>query len=149
MTNAILPTDSARRAEHVWQYATVQQVDCSKRPPVVKVKFDDEQFSDWIPFFSLNAAKSYIWMPPTKGAQGIVLSASGEMETLLFISGVFTDEFLPADASENLTEIRFPNGDRIRHFADTGNLIIKNTGDCDISCGGNFSVTARRINLNE
>ncbi|PID66583.1 MAG: hypothetical protein CR975_02085 [Gammaproteobacteria bacterium] len=142
-----LPTDNARRAENMWQYATVIDLDCGQRPPAVKVVLDDNddseaerQTTDWIPFAQPRAGKGYIWMPPQVGEQGIVLSSGGEMETLLFVCGVFADEFLPENPSADLTEIRFPNDDFFSH--DKGDLTINCTGNITIQSGANFTVSA-------
>lgn len=143
-----LPTDNARHLEHLWQYATVTDLDCGQRPPAVKVRLDDEQSSDWIPFAQPRAGTAYMWMPPQVGEQGVVLSAGGEMETLLFIAGVFVAEHLPDNASEHLTEIKFPNGDTFSHDAQTGVLSIaasKVKIGCDVIVDGD--VTADGISL--
>ncbi len=138
-----LDTDSARQLEHSWQYATVIALDCDQRPPVVKVKFDDnddgEQISDWIPFMQLRAGTSFVWMPPLVGEMGIVLSAGGEMEVMKYIGASFCDQFIPDDASEDLMEIRFKNQDYFKHDSKTGILKIKASlveVECDVVAKG-------------
>ncbi len=138
-----LDTDTARQLEHSWQYATVIALDCNQRPPVVKVKFDDnddgKQISDWIPFMSLRAGKAFVWMPPQVGEMGIVISAGGEMEVLKYIGASFCDQFIPDDASEDLMEIRFKNQDYLKHDSKTGVLKIKASlveVDCDVVAKG-------------
>lgn len=135
-----LPTDAERKSEHLWVYATVTAVDCTRRPPAIKARLDDKQSTDWIPFSSLRAGKAYIWMPPSVGEQGIVLSAGGEMESMLFISGVFTDQYLPDNPRPELTEIKFPNGDIFRHSSETGDLAIMTLGKFTVDCGDEFRV---------
>lgn len=138
-----MPTDNARKSEHAWVVGTVIALNCDRRPPAVKVKLDNNQLTDWIPWAQPRAGKSYLWFPPQVGEQGIVLSAGGEMEVMFFIAGLFTDAYLPKSPppKPELFDLRFANGDFIRHNSKTGELRIKATGNCYID--------AKNIHLNE
>lgn len=138
---ANLPTDTARKSEHAWVIGTVTALDCTQKPPVVKVQFDDEQTSDWIAYAQPRAGKSYLWIPPQVGEQGIVLSAGGEMGFMLFVAGIFTEQFQPNTMGDKDVRLQFANGDFIHHNVEKGNMTIK--------ASGTLSLIGATIHLNQ
>ena len=121
-----------RKVQNMTATATVVATKAKDGKAMVKVAYDDETKSDWLPVMGKNNSLLKIWMPPLVGEQVTVLRVFGNADAGVVLPSIFNKNSKePEGSSETNVIVEFEDGARFEYDTKTKEL----------------KVTAEKINL--
>jgi phage baseplate assembly protein V len=129
-----------RRIQNVMATATIVATQAKDGKMLVKVAYDDETKSEWLPVMSKNNSLLKIWMPPLVGEQVTVLRVFGNADAGIVFPSIFNKNCKePNGANETNVIVEFSDGARFEYDTRTKELKVK-AEEINLICN-NLTVT--------
>lgn len=129
-----------RRIQNIVVTAKVIATKAKDGKMLVKVEYDKECTSDWLPISSKGNSFIKIWMPPIVGEQVTVLRPLGDADGGIILPSIFNKECKePSGANEHNAIVEFNDGARFEYDSDTKELKV--TAESIILVCTNLTVT--------
>ena len=147
-------TDSERRLASLIMVGEVVAVD--EEHARVKVE-SGGVLTNWLPFLVPRAGEDRVWHMPEEHEQVLVASPCGDPTQGVVVGSIFQKNFPPPAHKKSIHRILYQDGttldyDRESHelrFQVMGDIYIKATKNIVIQCGGELSLDAADIALQE
>lgn len=104
----------------------------------VRVRYGEDQLSDWLPVKPIRSGDSCMWWFPDVG-EGVTVT---DIETGEILPGSFTDSLPSPSRDPDVMFIKFGNGDTVTHNRKTGVLDLNISTDANITTGANVNINA-------
>ncbi len=133
--------DLNRRLNNLIRFGTIAQVDYEASR--VRVK-SGELLTDWLPFFNIRAASSFVWDPPEQDEQAVIFSPSGELSAGVVIYGLGSSKYPAPSADPKLHRRTYPDGAVIEYHHGNHRLVaqLPEEGTGEITAPAGFKLTA-------
>lgn len=123
----------------------------------VKVEFDKDYVSDWLPWTEVLAGKTHTWRSPKMGDQAIVLALGGNVKRGVILGylnhvgtpQISTDGDLQMVEFANGTKVSVQEKNNIMSIKHVGSLNIHSTGDMRIVSDTDIALVAPHIGYND
>ena len=114
-----------RRIQNLVATATVVATQAKDGKALVKVAYDDETKSDWLPVVSKSNSLLKIWMPTLVGEQVTVLRVFGNADAGIVIPSIFFSQNQePTGSNEDTVIVEIADGARFEYNTTTKELKV-------------------------
>lgn len=120
----------------ICQIGTIVDVDYNQAK--VKVKFENDVISAWLPWAENIVDTTRTWTPPKNDAQAIVLFANGNVNRGVVISYLHQNKFPQIAQDGDLHKVLFANGSSVEVDEKNNTMNIKCIGALTIHATGNM-----------
>lgn len=95
----------------------------------VRVRYGDDQLSDWLPVKPIRSGESCMWWFPDIG-EGVTVT---DVETGEILPGSFTANLPPPTRDPDVMFMQFGNGDTLEHNRKTGVFNLTTTAEVNVN----------------
>jgi len=138
-------SELARRLENLLRLGTIAQLD--EAAARVRVQSGD-LLTGWVPWLTRRAGPDSDWWAPEPGEQVLLLCPSGEPALGVALPAIYQTAHPAPGNVKTKRVVEFADGMKITYDRAAMKLTIDCPGEIEITCAGNFRVTAARIDLN-
>lgn len=144
MSEGYILGEHERRIAAMLQPGVIEEIDYKTALARVRV---NNWVSAWLPWHSSAAGTVSIWNPPSVGEQCLILAVSGQPELGFILPGFYTKTHPIADSREKVTTISFPDGAKVSHDWENGELTVSGSKTINIESSGVVTIKAQSVKL--
>lgn len=150
---AYIVRDLQRRLANMIKRGRVHSVDFTMSPPRVRVEYDRQAVTGWLPWIGGRASSSKTeWEPLDVGEQVIILSESGDLSAGVVMPSIPDGQSPVPSTSPDEHVSRYEDGTTLTYHRKEhtltvdvqGQLVVNTTGDMTATVGGDLSATATK-----